>query len=225
MSLKIISLKRTYSSDYDNILYDFYIPVLSESVEYYRLAGFFSSTSLAIAARGILGLIKNGGIMRIIVCPRLTKEDLNVIVEAQENPEKYIEMKMLKELDQLEDAFIQDHVLALGWMVANNKLQIKVAILYNERGVPLSYDEIQASGIFHQKVGILKDKAGNIVTFSGSINETAFAWTKNIEEFKVFRSWIPTEVDYVCFLGSVNNFVYGSFWLLSGVVYCVTLTW
>ncbi|HEY8362748.1 MAG TPA: DEAD/DEAH box helicase family protein [Tissierellaceae bacterium] len=197
MSLKIISLKRTYSSDYDNILYDFYIPVLSESVEYYRLAGFFSSTSLAIAARGILGLIKNGGIMRIIVCPRLTKEDLNVIVEAQENPEKYIEMKMLKELDQLEDAFIQDHVLALGWMVANNKLQIKVAILYNERGVPLSYDEIQASGIFHQKVGILKDKAGNIVTFSGSINETAFAWTKNIEEFKVFRSWIPTEVDYV----------------------------
>jgi len=25
--------------------------------------------------------------------------------------------------------------------------------------------------------------------------------------------------------GSVNNFVYGSFWLLSGVVYCVTLTW
>ncbi|MCM8900697.1 hypothetical protein KVG29_05575 [Caldicoprobacter algeriensis] len=25
--------------------------------------------------------------------------------------------------------------------------------------------------------------------------------------------------------GSVNIFVYGSFWLLSGVVYCVALTW
>jgi len=27
------------------------------------------------------------------------------------------------------------------------------------------------------------------------------------------------------FIGSVNIFVYGSFWLLSGVIYCLTLTW
>jgi len=46
------------SSDSNDVLQDFYIPILSNSVEYCRLAGFFSSTSLAIAARGILGLIK-----------------------------------------------------------------------------------------------------------------------------------------------------------------------
>ena len=38
---------------------EFYIPVLSKSVEYDRSVGFFSSASLALAARGIAGLIKN----------------------------------------------------------------------------------------------------------------------------------------------------------------------
>ena len=66
-----------------------------------------------------------------------------------------------------------------------------------KRGNLLSYDEIQSSGIFHQKVGILKDKEENIVTFSGSVNETAAGWLENIEEFKVFRSWIDAEKEYV----------------------------
>ena len=58
MSYKNIKLQKTYSSDDDDILNDFYIPILKESNEYCRLAGFFSSTSLAVASRGILGLIK-----------------------------------------------------------------------------------------------------------------------------------------------------------------------
>jgi len=61
MNLKSINLNKAYSSDSDDILYDFYIPSLKESIEYDRLAGFFSSKSLAIAARGILGLIEKGG--------------------------------------------------------------------------------------------------------------------------------------------------------------------
>ena len=88
-------------------------------MEYCRLAGFFSSTSLAIAARGILGFIKIGGVMKMVICPKLTKEDLNAIMEAKENPEKYIENKMIDELEKLEDEFVRDHVYALGWLVAH----------------------------------------------------------------------------------------------------------
>ena len=69
--------KKTYSSDFDDILNDFYIPVLKQSSEYQRLAGFFSSTSLAVSARGILGFIKNGGIMKLIVSPRLRRDDFS----------------------------------------------------------------------------------------------------------------------------------------------------
>ena len=45
-----------------------------------------------------------------------------------------------------------------GWL----HIRIKVAIVHDEEGNLLSYDEIQSSGIFHQKVGILKDKDENI---------------------------------------------------------------
>jgi len=183
MSLRGIYVKRSYSSDSDDTLQEFYIPVLSNSVEYCRLAGFFSSTSLAIAARGILGLIKNDGVMKMVICPKLTKEDLNA--------------KMIDELEKLEDEFVRDHVYALGWLVAHKRLEIKVAIVHDEKGNLLSYDDIQSSGIFHQKVGILKDKEGNVVTFSGSLNETATGWSENVEEFKVFRNWIDAEKDYV----------------------------
>ena len=123
MSLKELELKKSYDSDKDNILQDFYIPSLSHSVKYKRLAGFFSSSSLAVAARGITKLINNGGIMQLITSAKLQKYDIDAIKNASENPEKIVERLFLKELNSMEDEFIRDHVAALGWMVANNKLE------------------------------------------------------------------------------------------------------
>jgi superfamily II DNA or RNA helicase len=197
MSLRSLNLKKAYSSDFDDILHDFYIPALEVSIEYDRLAGFFTSSSLAIAARGISGLIKNNGVMKLIVSPKLNKDDLKVILESHRDPQKYIEKKMLEELENLEDEFVKDHIYALGWMVANKKLEIKVAIVHNCEGRLLTSEDVENSGLFHQKVGILKDSEGSIVTFSGSMNETARGWLENIEEFKVFRSWEQSEEEYV----------------------------
>lgn len=197
MGLGSLYFKKAYSSESDDILHDFYIPVLQSSIEYSRLTGFFSSRSLAIAARGISSLIKNGGTMKLIVSPILNKKDLEVIMNASKTPEKYIEKKMLEELGKLENEFVKNHVKALGWLIANKKLEIKIAVAYNKKGKLLSYEEIQQEGLFHQKVGILRDLNGNVVTFSGSVNETAMGWLGNIEEFKVFRNWEPTEKEYV----------------------------
>jgi len=197
VDLKSLNLKKAYSSDFDDILDDFYIPALKQSSEYLRLAGFFSSTSLAVAARGILGLIRNGGIMKLIVSPRLRKVDLDVILSSHQNPEKIIEQRLLEELNQLEDEFTRDHVSALGWMVANGKLKIKVAVPNSDTGEPLVCETVERSGLFHQKVGIFCDSKGNTISFSGSVNETASGWLENIEEFKVFRGWEPSENNYV----------------------------
>lgn len=197
MNFRDISIKRAYSSDTDNILYDFYIPVLAAATEYRRIAGFFSSTSLAIAARGIVDLITNGGIMQLIVSPKLTRRDLEVLLKCRVEPKEILEQKMLEEIEKLEDQLVSDHVRALGWMVANNRLELRVAIKnYDESKLIHDQDEQQA-GLFHQKVGILKDTENNIITFSGSINETASGWLDNIEEFKVFRSWESSEHDYI----------------------------
>ncbi len=103
MGLRDIKLKKAYSSEDNNILHSFYIPVLKESIQYDRLAGFFSSTSLAVAARGIASLIENRGHMRLLVSPKLTSQDIKAIRKAIDTPEKFIEDKMLLAIHAIED--------------------------------------------------------------------------------------------------------------------------
>lgn len=196
MVLKDLDLKKAYDSDMDDILNDFYVPVLSNSVRYKRLAGFFSSNALAISARGFAKFIFNGGCMQLICGAKLNKLDIEAIKNAYEKPEEVIERIMLKDLECLEDEFTRDHVRALGWMVANKRLEIKVAIGIDKNDSPLDENSIEKQGIFHQKVGILEDIEGNMLAFSGSENESASGWQGNIEEFKVFRRWINDERPY-----------------------------
>ena len=200
MSLRDLNLKKSYDSDQDDILNDFYVPALSASVDYRRLAGFFSSTSLAIAARGIAGLISNGGKIKLICGAKLRKEDIEAVLEVKEDLSSIIAKNTICELDEitnLEDKFIENHVRALGWMVRQGLLSIKVALVKDDENRFLDYQEVLKLGLFHQKVGILQDTEENIVSFSGSDNETAAAWTQNIEEFKVFCSWEESQREYL----------------------------
>jgi hypothetical protein len=96
----------------------------------------------------------------------------------------------------LEEGFVKDHVKALAWLIAKRKLKIKIAIVLDTEGCPLTVNHLTKYGIFHQKVGILEDFLGNRLSFSGSDNETANGWNNNVEEFKVFRDWMPAEKDY-----------------------------
>lgn len=193
MSLKDVNLKISYDSDYDDILNDFYVPVLTNSVDYKRSVGFFSSSSLFIAAKGISNFILNKGHMQLICGAKLRKNDLKAIKNANSNPEKVIEESFINEIEDLEEGILKDHIKALGWMIANNTLEIKIALLLDEEGNLLSENQ----GILHQKVGILTDFEGNTISFSGSNNETAAAWKFNIEEFKVFRDWKSNENEYL----------------------------
>lgn len=178
MSLKDLKLKTAYDSDEDDILNGFYIPALSESIIYKRLAGFFTSTSLAIAAKGIAKFITNNGKIYMITNVVLSKEDYEKIKEITEKPfiEK-AEIEFIKSLDKIENELIKDHVKMLGWMIKNQKLEIKVAVVK------------EGAGIQHQKTGILEDGKGNVISFSGSDNETKMGWIGNIEEFHVFCNW------------------------------------
>lgn len=165
---------------------DFYVPVLAESIEYDRCVGFFSSASLALAARGIAGLIANHGKMRLTVSPHLTKEDIDAIENAglcQSDIVDDVLASMLSDIEALADEIERDHVRALGWMLSNGYLELKIACVVDDSG------NIRSEQLFHQKVGIFRDREGDAVSFSGSINETAAGWLLNSEEFKVFKSW------------------------------------
>lgn len=189
MSFKSLDIKPSYESGIGDIVQDFYEPVLTEAISYDRISGFFTSTSLAVAARGMCNFIKNGGMMRLITSPILSSDDIEVIEQLIEKKD-YINSKDLGlDLDSLEDAFISDHVKAFGWLLSTGKIDIRLAILLGDDNKPITKEKVLSAGLFHQKIGILTDIEGNNISFSGSINETASAWTKNDEEFKVFKEW------------------------------------
>lgn len=183
MSFKDIDFELAYESgeDSEDLLERFYIPVLEQSTKYYRIAGYFSSTALAIAAKGIEGLIHNNGEMYLLVSPELSVEDYRVIQEHGQITEN---MAMFRDFHIGNDP--DEHLQALAWLLDSGKLKIKIVV--PKRG---------HMSLFHEKIGVLFDKNGDMVSFSGSINETAQAWLYNIEEFKVFCSWKPGQIDYL----------------------------
>jgi superfamily II DNA or RNA helicase len=168
----------------EKVVSEFYVPVLQEAVLYRRLTGYFSSQVLALAARGIAGLIQNGGKMQLITSPVVSEQDFIALTnestkEIQDFVNRQFEIAM-KDINDLASTIAYDHIRALGWMLREGLLEIRVL-------VPSTINS--GAGIFHSKVGVIEDKFGNQISFSGSVNETAMGWSQNIEEFKVFKSW------------------------------------
>lgn len=183
MALRDLKLEVSYESDEskDQLLDNFYIPVLECANRYYRIAGFFSSSSLIVAARGIEGLINNGGKMYLLVSPELSDEDYQTIIKHDRISEN---SKMFSDLNF--DSMPHENLQALAWLLDEGRLEIKIVVGLKSK-----------NSLFHQKIGVVFDDSGDILSFSGSINETAQAWINNIEEFKVFRSWELGQIDYL----------------------------
>lgn len=186
MALTELQLQDAYDTGNraEKVVSEFYVPVLQEAVLYRRLTGYFSSQVLALAARGIAGLIQNGGKMQLITSPVVSEQDFNALTnestkEIQDFVNRQFEIAM-KDVNDLASTIAYDHIRALGWMLREGLLEIRVL-------VPSAINS--GAGIFHSKVGVIDDKFGNQISFSGSVNETAMGWSQNIEEFKVFKSW------------------------------------
>lgn len=147
--LKDIYLKKTYSSEKDNLLADFYIPVLKESIHYKRITGFFSSTSLLLASQGIAHFFSNGGTYDLISGVLVENKDYEAIVKGLNRIEDIIN-NVNFDLDTLESELEKDHLRKLSWLISTKRLRIKIAVLPET-----------AVGLFHEKVGIFEDKNGN----------------------------------------------------------------
>lgn len=183
MGLRNLEIERSYYTERDpyKLINNFYIPTLKETKNYYRVAGYFSSTALSIAAEGIAGLIENEGKMRLLISPELSEKDIDVICNQGLIDE---EMELFDGLD-IEQWLLDDNLRALSWLLSRDLLEIKIVV-----------NTKVAESLFHQKFGIMIDGNGDAISFSGSINETAKAWLTNIEEFKVFKSWELGQSEY-----------------------------
>ena len=76
--------KLKYTSEDGDLVASFYVPALEDAQRYDRLTGYFSAGALALAARGIEGLVRNDGRMRLIVGCTLDPPEVQAIEEGEE---------------------------------------------------------------------------------------------------------------------------------------------
>jgi len=180
VSFKSLAIKGEYRTLNDNVVQDFYIPLLSQARSYKRAVGFFSSTALVEISKGIAEMARNGGKIEIVASPYLSDEDFKAIQEGYESREKIIENALLRELpDDNEDYFSMERLNLLANLIADGILDIRIAYT----------DKNNKIGMYHEKMGIIEDEEGNRVVFSGSMNETLTAIAINYESIDVFCSW------------------------------------
>ena len=181
--LSDISWKTKYTPENGNLLTIFYIPALACAVRYDRSTGYFTAGALAAAARGVEGLIRNNGKMRLIVGCTLGEAEVEAIRKGQ-SLMNTVEASLLRvPLDGSEPALL-DALELLAWMVAKGHLEVKVAIPCDGNRHPAA-----TAALFHEKAGIIEDKTGDRLAFNGSINETAQGWRNNWDSFHVFTTW------------------------------------
>ena len=177
--LRNLKLKAVYRTETDSLLEDFYIPALSVSNRYDRAVGFFSASMLSFAAQGISALIKADGRMRLIFGGELSPEDADAIQQGYDIKQlnQRFGLQLSRTIEQITEDLTRKRLEALSWMVANGTLEVKVA--FKQRGM------------YHEKIGILRDAQDDCVVFQGSANETANALLPdfNFESVNVFPCW------------------------------------
>lgn len=172
----------SYRSGHDDLINGFYLPCLSASALYRRAAGYFTSYGLALAARGVAALVKNGGKMRLVASPVLEAADVEALTAGNEQKEDILRRVVARNLGDIEDLIVRDRLGALAWLIANGSLEVRLAIRTTDGG-------LSATGIYHEKMGIFSDTQGNHVAFSGSANETSGGLVSNFESVDVYWSW------------------------------------
>ena len=181
-NLSILDIRPEYRSDSNNLLQDFYVPCFLNSCSYSRAVGFFTSRGLSVAAQGLVEFIKKGGNMRLVASPLFEPDDIEAIRRGYRARDQVVKQALLRQIETAQNNLVKNRLGYLAWLITEEHLDIRIAI-------PVDGENVPTRGIYHEKLGIFKDRFGNIVSFTGSPNETAGGLVENFETIDVFWSW------------------------------------
>ena len=185
--LRSLNLKSVYDSSDCDLVADLIVPLLSNSQQYFRGVGYFSSGWLKVASDGIVRLVEAGGRASVIMSPILDERDLQAMTkgeEAKDNP--ILRKALLDGLGELRVSLKSDTLNCLAWLIADELLDIRFAI--PRPG--------WTGGDYHDKVAVFSDSSGDVVAIHGSYNDS-IKGTLNGEAFSVFRSWVSGHESFV----------------------------
>lgn len=181
-TFKELNFQREYKSLGEKQLNtDFVVPALNSTSLYKRATAFFSSFVLETLLSGVEALYNNGGHMKLIMCPQISKEDKEVLIKAENYKKElkdYLVSRIKPELFELSD----DYFELFYNLLITNTLEVKFALTGTK-------------GIYHDKLAIFEDFEGNKMSFSGSANETKNAYEENYERVKIFKNF-DSSVDF-----------------------------
>ena len=169
MVLKDLSLKLQYRTDADNLVSEFFIPCLSNSIEYDRSVQYITLKSISTLSLGLQNFAEHDGKIRIITGDRYSTKDLDILGKIFNKKNGAFSFSSIHgyKLDILQK------------LVQKNKIQIKIAIPRSEH----------VDGSFSERIGIFRDEQGEMVSYTGTSNETFNTENRNFESIDVFTSW------------------------------------
>ena len=154
----------------DDVVSEFFIPCLTNSIQYDRTVEFISIKSLSTLTFGLGNIQDHHAKIRLVSGHRFGTTDLNVI-------KKLFDQRVTHRFN---GNLIRDHkITELQKIINDFKVQIKIAIPNSE----------YVDGIFEERMGIFRDTNDDIVAFSGTSNATFDAENRNFESIDVFTSW------------------------------------
>lgn len=163
---------------------DLYNPALGLATAYDRCCAYFSSSVLAVAARGFGALIArflehppaaDSVPVRLLVNEEMSREDVRALTEAKDV--SVLEHLLLERLQTPEETIERDRLGMLGYLVKRGWIEVRVGILR------------VGNGILHSKFGVVRDARGDALMFRGSANESASGLRHNVEHVEVTTSW------------------------------------
>ena len=182
MELRKLKLKEQYRSDRDDIISEFFVPCLSNCIQYDRTVEFVTLGGLTTLSLGFHNATPNAR-TRIITGHQFAISDLNTMTKLFSRNGNNV-LKFKPEL-------IRDIKLErIRRLVVDGNLMFKIAIPSSE----------SVDGTFSEKMGIFRDANGDSVVFSGTSNMMLARQNRNFESIDVFTSWndksrIETKID------------------------------
>lgn len=180
--------ERYFTATSEGLLKNIYIPALAESSLYQRGVAFFSIAFFLRMMDSIVEFIENGGVMHLVTSVELDEDTVQSFTRGYLLSEADVERRLLESIEGYKVATVNScleeevKLDIVANMIASRHLVLKVAY------VP--------SGLYHEKIGLFSDAAGNSISFIGSANATINAYINNFETINIFTSWdTPLMVD------------------------------
>jgi superfamily II DNA or RNA helicase len=174
-----LQLLKHFESDSDDIMADFYRPVLSRAVRYDRAVGYFSSSTFRSCALELSEFVRKNGKARLIIGCLTNQADLQAISKIETAKDDQTREAIRRQLIQYFDDLIgadPNSALTFATLITAGIVTIRFAL--------------RDRGIYHEKFGVFEDRDGARIAFIGSVNETSSAMdpSLNHESISVYDS-------------------------------------